>query len=364
LISAKKIWPAISVLKRKKKIMKAMKIYGPNEIRIETVPEPSVEHDEILVKVYACGICGSDLHTYKSGAVSKSRTPVIPGHEFSGEIVEVGSSVKGLTIGTKVFGYGVRTCGACYWCQRGTPARCSDIAVPGWGLDGAFAEYVRVPNPRPGKNLFSIPDGMGWSEATTFEPLSVACSSVQKALLQPEDVVVIMGAGVIGQGLAQAAKASAAKVIVCEPSRKRREMAEKLGADLVLNPRETDPVQAIEEATSKDMASVVFECSGASVGFQQSMALLRPMGKMMQVAVFERDVLLNPDLINSITFKNLTIQGCAGANWSMALDFVLKGRVKMSELITHEFSLDEAKEAFETQLDAEKSIKVVIRPFE
>ncbi len=343
--------------------MKAAVIYGPRDIRLETVEDPSIRGDEILLKVKACGICGSDIHIYKMGAMSASPNSRILGHEFSGEIVELGSGIEGLKVGDRVLGTGRRNCGRCYWCQRGQTHMCPNIAVPGYGLDGAFAEYVVVPNPVLGKTLFKIPEALGWEEAATVEPVSVACHAVEAAKIQPNETVVILGAGMIGQGVTQAVKArSAAKVIVCEPSSKRLTMAKNLGADIALNPKETAPVKAVMEATSRGMADVAFECSGVAAAFRQAFSMVRAFGRVMQVAVFEQKVELKPDLMSLITFRNLTLRGCAGQRWAMALDLVRLGQVKTRDLITHEFTLNNAKEAFETQLNSDEAIKVLIKP--
>jgi L-iditol 2-dehydrogenase len=183
------------------------------------------------------------------------------------------------------------------------------------------------------------------------------------AKIQPNETVVILGAGMIGQGVAQAAKAKgAAKVIVCEPSSKRLTMAKNLGADIALNPKEIDPVKAVTEATSLEMADVAFECSGVAAAFRQAFSMVRAFGRVMQVAVFEQNVELEPDLMSLITFRNLTLRGCAGQRWAMALDFVRLGQVKTRDLITHELTLNNAKKAFETQLNSDEAIKVLIKP--
>ena len=220
-----------------------------------------------------------------------------------------------------------------------------------------------MPNPVLGKTLFKIPEALGWQEAATVEPVSVACHAVEAAKIQPNETVVILGAGMIGQGVAQAAKAGGtARVIVCEPSSKRLTMAKDLGADIVLNPKETDPVKAVTEATSREMANVAFECSGVAAAFRQAFSMVRAFGRVMQVAVFEQSVELEPDLMSLMTFKNLTLRGCAGQRWAMALDLVRLGQVRTKDLITHEFSLNNAKEAFETQLNSDEAIKVLIKP--
>ena len=343
--------------------MKAAVIHGPRDIRLETVEDPSISGDEILLKVKACGICGSDIHIYKMGAMSTFPNLRILGHEFSGEIVEVGADIEGLKVGDRVLGTGRRNCGQCHWCQRGQTHRCPNIAIPGYGLDGAFAEYVVVPNPVLGKTFFKIPEALSWEEAATIEPMAVACHAVEAAKIQPNEIVVILGAGMIGQGVAQAAKArGAAKVIVCEPSPKRLTMVKKLGADLVLNPKETDPVKSVTEATSREMADVVFECSGVAAAFHQALRMVRAFGRVMQVAVFEQNVGLEPDLMSLMTFRNLTLRGCAGQRWAMALELVRLGQVRTRDLITHELSLNKAREAFETQMNSDEAIKVLIKP--
>ena len=241
--------------------------------------------------------------------------------------------------------------------------KCADFGLPGWGMDGAFAEYVVVPNPLDGITTFKKPDPMSFAEAATVEPVSVACFTVDQANLQPKDTVVVMGAGIIGQGIAQIAKArGSARVIVCEPSARRLAAAGSLGADVTINPAEMDPVKAVESATSQNMAQVVFECSGAPAAFYQALQMLSGHGKLMQVAVYEKDITVKPDLMSMMTFNNLCLRGCGGQNWAGAFDLVHTGQVRTKDLITHEFSLDDVQEAFTIQADAGASIKVLLKP--
>jgi len=344
--------------------MLAAVIYDPWDVRVKMVEDPSIQKDEILVKVKACGICGTDIHAYKMGNTSVSKEPLILGHEFSGEIVEVGLAVEGLRVGDKVLGTGYRTCGVCHWCEQGLMDRCPNPRVPGEGLDGAFAEYVVVPNPAMGRTFFHIPEDLGWEEAATIEPISVACYAVKRARIQTNETVVVLGAGMIGQGVVQVCKAMGApKVIVSEPSAIRLAMASKLGADMALNPRETNPIEAVTEATSGEMADVVFECSGSPVAFRQAPHMVRPFARIIQVGMFEENLELSPDLTSLMfTFRNITLRGSGGQRWDMALELVRTGRVKTGDLITHEFPLDSVKEAFETQAKSDEAIKVLIRP--
>jgi len=344
-------------------MMKAAVLRGPRDIRIEMVETPSIRDDEVLVKVMACGICGTDVHAYKKGGGAKPQERLILGHEFSGEVAKVGQAVQGLKVGDRAVGMGYRNCGSCYWCQQGQTELCPQPLVPGEGLDGAFAEYVVVPRPIVGKTFFQIPEGLGWEEAATIEPLAVACYAVTRARIQEKETVAILGAGMIGQCIAQVCQTMGTRTIVSEPSPTRLTLAEKLGAGMVLNPRDVDPVKSIATATSGDMASAVFECSGSPIAFRQAVEIARPFGKIIQVGMFEDSLELSPDLASMMfAFKNLTLRGSGGQRWDMAIDLMRSGQVKTRDLITHRFPLDGIGEGFEVQLDAGKSIKVMMVP--
>ena len=343
--------------------MRAAVLRGPRDIRVETLETPSVRDDEVLVKVMACGICGTDVHAYKKGSGAKPEERLILGHEFSGEIAKVGQAVQGLKIGDRVVGMGYRNCGSCCQCRQGQGERCAQPLVPGEGLDGAFAEYVIVPRPVVGQTVFQIPEGLGWEVAATIEPLAVACHAVTRARIQAGETVVILGAGMIGQCIAQVCKAMGARTIVSEPSPIRLALAGKLGAGMALNPLETDPVEAVVAATSGGMAGTVFECSGSPIAFRQAVEIARPFGRIVQVGIFERSLEISAELATTMfAFKNLTLRGSGGQRWDMAIDFMRNGQVKTGDLITHRFPMDGIGEGFETQLDAGKSIKVMMIP--
>ena len=342
--------------------MKAARIHTPSDIRLETVTDPIIKDDEILIKVHVCGICGTDVHYYRAGDPSMAKKPLIPGHEFSGEIVEIGASVNGLNVGERVIGTGLRDCGKCYWC-RNNLGFCPNPMVPGEGLDGAFAEYVIVPNPMVNSLFFQIPDGMSWKEAATIEPMSVSCYAVEEARINEGSTVLILGAGVIGLGVLQACKAAgAAKVIVSEPSKMRRIMAEKMGADIVINPLENDPIDTVTEATSGNLANVIFECSGSAVAFRQIHMMIQPFGKVMQVGIFEKNLELPPDLMKLMfQFRNVTLRGCGGQRWDKALELMQSGKIKTGDLVTQTFPMIDIKEAFETQANSDEAIKVLVK---
>jgi len=344
--------------------MKAAVIHGPRDIRLETVPDPVIRSDEILVKVMACGICGTDVHTYKRGQSLTAERSLIAGHEFSGEVVEVGEETEGIADGDRVVGTGYRSCGKCYRCRNGQPERCPVPSIPGEGLDGAFAEYVVIPNPMPGRAIFQIPTNLDWEEAATVEPVSVACHAVRRARIQPGETVVVLGAGMIGQVIVQAVRAAgASRVIVSEPSGARRDRAKECGADVTINPMERDAVEAVREAAAGDMPAVAFECSGVPAAFYQAPRMIGAYGRIIQVGMFEDKLELSPEMINqALTFRNITLRGCGGQRWDIALELMQSGQVRTKQLITHEFPLDDIKQAFETQLNADEAIKVLVIP--
>jgi len=340
--------------------MKAAILAGPRDIRLADIDVPHPRADEILVRVKACGICGTDLHAYRTGKVASERK--ILGHEFSGLVAEVGKSIEGVAVGDRVAGTGCRNCGRCYWCGQNQPHRCTSPLVPGEGLDGAFAEYVIVPNPMPGKMLFHLSEDVDWVTGAMLEPLSVACFAVTRARIQPGDTVLVMGAGMIGQCVIQVCKTLGARVVVSELSNLRRKVAREGGADAVVDPKGTNPSGEITVITSGEMANVAFECSGSPSAFKQACQTVRPFGRIIQVGMFEQKLEIEPDFMSMIfAYRNLTIRGSGGQRWDMAIDLLQRNRFRASGLVSHFVPLDRASEAFATQLDPEKAIKVVIQ---
>lgn len=349
--------------------MRAAVLFGPGDLRVETLPVPSIKSDEILVKVKSCGICGSDLHLYKTGALAVYQRPSILGHEYSGEVVEVGADITGLSVGDRVLGASYLNCGRCEWCRRGQISKCTDFILPGYGLDGGFAEYVVVPRPPAergpwlGNTFFKIPEAIDWDIATTVEPVAVACCAVGHSGLQRGQTVLVLGAGMIGQCIAQVCKTKGAgKIIVSETAPKRLAMAEKMGADAAVNPAQTNLVEAIKQITSEAMVDLAFECSGAPVALRQALQSVRADGTVMQIALFERNVEFDAEMMKLLRRNRISLRGCGGDDWPEAVELVRLGKVKTQDLITHRFSLADAREAFEVQLDAGKSIKVLIKP--
>jgi 2-desacetyl-2-hydroxyethyl bacteriochlorophyllide A dehydrogenase len=336
--------------------MKAAVFYGPRDIRVEEVEKPTVEPYEILVKVRACGICGSDMHTYKLGIFREVGLPtksggMILGHEYAGDVVEAGAQVQGVKVGDRV------------------------IAL---SLGGGMAEYVKVFTFLNG-NVFHMPKEMTYEEATTVEPLAVSLHATNVAAPEKGETVLIVGAGIIGLGILQVLKVRGSnKVIMVDLSPPRRALAKRLGADFVIDPSAGqlfDQVMQIVGPAPTTYSSVqtcaintAIDCVGLMVGVpgpsvvEQLLPIVREGGKVVLVGAYEDKVALD---LNMIMGKGLKVLGSIAylpQEFAEAIELVQTARVDRKTLISKVFSLDQAKEAFELQLKGGETVKVILRP--
>ena len=339
--------------------MKAAVYYGPRDIRVEQVSDPQVEPNGVVIKVRACGICGSDMHIYKLGGREQIQPGLIMGHEFSGDVVAVGANVTDIKKGDRVIATGWKPCGECYFCQKGETQLCTQIKIIGIGFPGAFAEYVSVPTAVLNMNVFPL-NNMSYEVGATAEPVCVAVYAATTAEPAPEHNAVVLGAGTIGQCVAQVLKAlGVGQVIVSETAKKRLDLAKAMGADIVIDPAAENAVERVAQATGMLGADIVVECAGNPATFQQAIEMVRRGGKIMIVGVYEQPVQFEPI---SLISKNIRMIGCLGGGFPQALDLLRSGKVKTNPLISHVFPLDKAKEAFETQLRTNEAVKVLIKP--
>ncbi|MFW9875740.1 MAG: zinc-binding dehydrogenase [Candidatus Thorarchaeota archaeon] len=339
--------------------MKAAVFHGPRDIRTEEVEKPEINENEILVNVKACGICGSDLHLYKlnlfSGILIRPlKKGGIPGHEFSGEIIEVGSIVKGFKEGDRV------------------------IAL----YNGGMAEYISVPV-FPDLNVFKIPPSITHEEAATLEPLANSYHAMMKGNSLKGANIVIFGTGAIGLGIVQCLRAleiDINKLIAIDLSDYRLNIARKLGADEIINPKTINPFQKVMEVAggvplmhAPDLTipkvDIIYDCVGSvkdqksPVVLQQSINMVRDSTGIIVVhGIFEDRVTL--DLLFMVG-KEITIKGSFGftpIELKKSIELIENKKIDRSKINSHEFSLDEAKEAFETACNANESAKVLIKP--
>jgi len=336
--------------------MKAAVLHGAKDIRTETVPDPVCESHGIIIKVKVCGVCGSDLHVYKRDG----QDGTIFGHEFSGDVVEVGSQVQGIKPGMRVTAAGFSPCGKCFWCREGKMHRCSNMALLGYQFPGAMAEYVHVPFATLGRSVFPLPNELTYEDGASVEPLSISYFSVNRAQPKENDVIAVIGLGVIGLYAIQVSKAMGVGKILASGRRPSRlETAKMCGADMVIDAAKDDTVKAMMEPTSNLGVNTVVECAGTQVTFDQSVAIARGGGKIMLVGIYEEPLTWDP---LSVISKNITLIGCLGGNFPSAIEFLKSGKVKTKNIVTHIFSLDEAAKAFQAQLYDPKAIKVMIKP--
>ncbi|WP_223593854.1 zinc-dependent alcohol dehydrogenase [Neobacillus bataviensis] len=346
--------------------MKAAVYYGPRDIRVESIDIPEVGVNDILLKVNACGICGSDVHSYGTGLyIQKGQ---IMGHEFSGEVVKVGQNVKDIHVGERGTGFYTKFCGSCYWCRNKQYVLCPNLfkESTGYGLQGAFAEYLLIPNARKNISFYQVPDDMDTFTAATIEPVSVAAHTVAQCQPNKEDKVVIMGAGLIGNAVMQIFKAYEVEtLVVTEISELRLDLAKRSGADYVIHALKENVMERVKELVGVGpyhfnegaMADIVVDAAGAPTAVEQSFEMVRSGGTIAFVGLPEKKAALD---ITKIVHKTPRIMGCLGGNFAKSIELLKSNRVKTRDLVTHVYSIDYAKEAFETQMKPKDSVKVMI----
>jgi len=348
--------------------MKAAVFDGPEQFTIQDLPDPVAGSRDIVVQVSECGICGSDLHSYLEGAFIAPGQ--VMGHEFSGPITQVGADVQGLKVGDRVTAVPLSTCGRCPRCLEGAGHLCETglAASVAYGLPGAFAEYVRVPEAVLGGNVHLIPDNVSYAAAALVEPLAVGLHAAKSANPGPTDTCVVIGLGSIGLNCVQMLKAcGAGRVIGIDVSPARLELAKKLGADITINGREKDALATIQEITGVGAygvgarADIVIEASGVPSLLADAISMTRAGGKLRIAALYEGNV---PIDANQIVQKEMNVAGTFAyrGEFSQVLQMLSDGRVTAEPLITHTFRLDQITEAFVAQLAKDSSIKVQIAP--
>lgn len=331
--------------------MKAiMKTKPEAGIEVLDIPVPEVSADEVLIKVKAASICGSDLGIYKyTSAYSKMTLPVVMGHEFSGEIVEAGKNVAGFNVGDRVLSESVKACGACRFCKEGRSNLCEKSTLFGIHTAGGFAEYVSVPY----KLLHRIPENMSYEDAALVEPMSNALHFVRDITpFRINDFVVVQGCGPIGLYSAQLFKLGGAEVIMTGlgADKVRFEIAEKLGIETV-NIQEQDLDEIVRGRTNRVGADIAFVAVGAPPAVKQAMRIVRKRGRVTVVGIFGEEVSID---MTWLVRRELEIKGAYDAkpvNFPQSIDLISRGLVDVNSVLTHRFKLEDAEEAFQVALN-------------
>ncbi len=324
------------------------------------VPQPGPY--DVLIRVKASSICGTDVHIYNWDAWSQSRIkpPVILGHEFSGEIVEVGREVTQWKAGDFVSAEGHIVDWTCAACQNGQPHLCVNVQVIGIDRNGAFAEYVVV----PGENVWKNPEELPPEIASLQDPFGNAVHTAYAFDLAGKSVL-ITGVGPIGLMTIPVARvAGATQIIVTDVSEPKLALAKRMGADVMLNPVDDDVVAAVQELTG-DGADVLLEMSGAAPAITSGLAALRPGAEVALLGVPAKPIEI--DWANHVVFKGVTIQAIYGRKiwdtWHRMRALLATGAVDLSPLITHDLPLEEFETGFDLMKSRDKVVgKVILRP--
>jgi (R,R)-butanediol dehydrogenase / meso-butanediol dehydrogenase / diacetyl reductase len=342
--------------------MRAARYTGIRDIRIAEVDEPVVTPDGIVIEIRSCGICGSDLHAYTSGM--NVGAGQVMGHEFAGDVVALGENVRGIAIGDRVSAMPLLPCWECSACRAGEVQRCINAFDPGigYGLPGAFASRVHIPNALPGTTVFTLPDGVSYEEGATIEPLAVAVHAVHRSAVTPNDVAVVIGLGPIGQLVGRVLLSTGLETVVgIELSAERRRCAEQAGmrvADGRIGLRE-----AVLQALGQDTGvTAVFECSGVPTFPDEATHLIDKGGSVTIVAIFEQPALIDISKVpmHEVTIRNILAYRCE--DFAKALELVRAGAVNSLELVTRQVQLSDITPAFEELVGGGAAIKTLVSP--
>ncbi len=339
--------------------MKAAVYYGKNDLRVQEVEKRAPRHDEVVVRVKACGVCGTDLHIYEGAEGSaKCDPPNILGHEFSGVIEEVGSGVKNFKPGDRVCIDPNDMCGNCYYCRIGKAHFCENMVGIGVTINGGFAEYCTVHE----KQVYSIGEKLSFEEGAMAEPIACCLHGMDLTGVKTGDTVMVIGGGTIGLIMLQLAKLSGASTLVMvEPVAEKREMALKLGADVAIDPF----AQSIEEALERNSIKYIdaaIECVGlkntmldaikyvTKGGTAMMFGLTHPACEipLMPFDIFKREISIKASFINPYTQKR-------------AVSLLESGRINVRELITDKVPLSGINKVFDDAAYRKRG-KVLIIP--
>lgn len=336
--------------------MKTLRLHKPFDLQFHDEPVPEPGADEVLIRVGSVGICASDVHYYKEGRIGDQvvESPIILGHEFSGTVAKVGANVKTLVEGARVAVDPAWPCGECAICKEGYTNLCPKVRFFGTPpIDGALREYLAW----PAELCVQVSDETSLDEAAMIEPLAVGVYGVDLAEMAGGETVAVLGVGAIGLSVLQAARvAGAGKIIVSEPIAERRELAGKLGADVVIDPRAVDSTKAIIDETGVGV-EIAFECAGMPDAVWQTVEVVKPKGRVVIVGIPEKDEYAFGASLCRRKELNVQFVRRSRDTSERSVEMVERGLIDVRSYATHHFPLDRAGEAIE--LAAKKTDGVV-----
>ncbi|MCI5620065.1 MAG: galactitol-1-phosphate 5-dehydrogenase [Lachnospiraceae bacterium] len=346
--------------------MKSWRLHEVGDIRLEDVSMPEIQDHEVLVEVKAAGICGSDIpRIYKNGA---HKMPLIPGHEFSGRVVEVGKCADHTWKGKKVGVFPLIPCRDCKPCQEGSYEMCHHYDYLGSRRDGGFAEYVAVPE----WNLVEIPENVSFEEAAMLEPMAVAVHAMRRIQINPEDTVVVLGLGTIGQLLTMfLLERGISNLIVVGNKEFQKRTAFRLGVkeSHYLDSTKASVRELVMQHSDGYGGNAIFECVGKNETIAEAVELAAPAGEVCLVGNPGSDICLPQDIYWNLLRHQLRVTGTwnssyqrnSGDDWSYVLRLLEQGRIRPAQLITHRFGMEDLEQGFHTMRDkTEDYIKIMM----
>ncbi len=357
------------------KKMKALVAYGPGDFHYEECDVPEITEDEVLIRSLGCGVCAGDIKSYHGAAMFWGDDiqprwqipPVRTGHEFAGEVVAIGDKAAekyGLALGDWCVPEQIIPCGKCRYCKEGVRWMCEVHDMYGFqsGLsDGGMADYVRL-NDR--STIYKLDKSIGVKGAIMVEPVSCAAHTVERAGISMRDVVVVAGMGPIGLCKLQFAKMKSPKLLIAIDCKANRlELAKKLGADVVINFMEEDPVARVKELTDGYGCDIYIENAGHPSSVINGLSMLRKHGKLVEFSVFSAPTTVDWSIIGDrkeMTIIGSHIGGLEG--YEIAISAITKHTINYEDIVTHTFPLKDWEEAFKMSEKGDDSIKIALIP--
>ncbi len=334
--------------------------YNNRDVRIEEMPVPRIGPGELLVRVEASGICGSDVMEW----YRLDRAPLVLGHEIGGQIVTVGEGVELYKEGDRVSAAHHVPCNTCHYCLSGHHTVCDTLRRTNFD-PGGFTEYIRLPAINVNRGVFLLPGEISYEEATFIEPLACVLRGQRRVQVPPGSSVLVVGSGIAGLLHVQLARAlGAGRVIATDINGYRLEAAQRLGADVTFQAEEDLPA-CLRQANQGRLADLVIVCTGAVTAIAQALKLVERGGTILFFAPTDSGVTI-PISINELFFRNditlTTSYAGSPADYQTALELIRAGTIPVRQMITHRLSLAEASSGFQLVADAQNSIKVIIEP--
>jgi L-iditol 2-dehydrogenase len=335
--------------------MKVSVWYNNEDIRIEEVPKPKPGHKEILIKVLACGICGSDIVEW----YRLPRAPLVPGHEIGAEVVEIGKAVTKYRPGDRVFVAPKVPCMTCEYCKSGHYPVCSNVKER---LPGGFAEYVLVPESLVENGTYRLPHNITYDQSTFIEPLACVVRAQQLAGVRSNQTVMVIGSGMSGLLHVKLAKTKHCRVIATDINRKKLEFAQKMGADMTMDAAENVPERLVAENIGK--ADAVILCTSAIAAVDQAWQCVDKGGAIVFFAVPPPDVKITIPLNDFWTreTKIMTSYYCGPPDIEAAINLIETETIKVDDMITRRLPLQDIAEGFRMVIEGKASLKVIIKP--